>query len=86
MGSPTYDEVLSRFEECLHRNHYPWVETWEIAEVFEASDRTIRNRLNTLAERGEIDARQAGGSTKLWFDAEAYSPPASAASPESESQ
>jgi len=86
MGSPSHDEVFARVEQCLRENDYPWVETPEVTEVFDASDRTVRERLNDLEKEERIDVRQCGASAKVWYIAERYSPHVSAASPSSETQ
>jgi predicted ArsR family transcriptional regulator len=66
MSEPTHEDVLARFEQCYQQNSWPWVETKEVAEVFDASYKTVRQRLDDLHERGDIERRKVSG-TKVWY-------------------
>ena len=67
MQEPRPNRVLQFVQE----NTKPFVTTAEAAAEFpEVSSKTVRDRLNTLEERGEIEVCQVGANSKVWYIAD----------------
>jgi DeoR/GlpR family transcriptional regulator of sugar metabolism len=64
MQEPKHDSVL----QFVREHSDPFVTTGDVSEQFDTVEsRTIRNRLNKLAEDGRLQCRQVGGSAKVWY-------------------
>jgi len=64
MSDPSYDDVL----EFVQKNSCPFVTSGDVSEEFDGvTDRTVRERLNDLAERGDLTVRRVGPHAKVWY-------------------
>lgn len=64
MSDPSYEDVLRFVQE----NSCPFVTSGDVSEEFDGvTDRTIRERLNELAERGDLAVRRVGPHAKVWY-------------------
>lgn len=64
MQNPTSEEV----NQFVIENSQPFVTTRDVASEFDSvSRRTVRKRLNKLKERGEIQKREIGGNSVVWW-------------------
>ncbi len=64
MQSPKHDDVA----QFVRRNSGPFVTTRDVSEEFPSvSRRTIWNRLDDLVERGELEKREIGGNSTVWY-------------------
>ncbi len=60
--SVTHEEVLDLFEEVRG----PVIGSPDIAEHFDVTTQTARNRLTELKDRGLVDSRRIGQATVWW--------------------
>jgi len=82
MSEPTHEDVYQFVQE----QSCPFVTSGDVGDEWPGvSQRTIRERLNDLAERGELHARRVGANAKVWYIAD-QSGGASSSSPASVSQ
>lgn len=87
MSEPTHEEVM----EFVRRHKKPFVKTPDVAEAFDGPDgpcdRTLRNRLNDLVDRGELEKTWVGAGAVVWWEEpQNSSDSASRSLPASESQ
>ena len=82
MQGPTHDQVLKFVQEKSR----PFVKTAEVAEQFNSvSRRTIFNRLEDLADRGDVVKHSVTDSVAVWYEPDQVES-ARASSPASDSQ
>lgn len=87
MKEPTPAQVL----QFVRQNSKPFVTTTDVAKQFpEVSSKTVRERLNELEETSELEVRQVGANSKVWYIPDQSSSSSRASEsrsfPESESQ
>lgn len=64
MKEPTPSQVF----QFVRRNSKPFVTTNDVASRFNnVSSKTVRERLKTLEERGELEVRKVGANSKVWY-------------------
>lgn len=86
MKEPTPSQVL----QFVRQNSKPFVTTNDVAERFpDVSSKTVRERLNDLQEQSELEVRQVGANSKVWYISSQSSSPSASESrsfPESDNQ
>lgn len=83
MTEPTHETVY----QFVERQSCPFVTAGDVAEEFpDVAERTIRGRLNDLADRGKLEARRVGAAAKVWYLPDQTGDGASKRSPSSVSQ
>ena len=63
--SITPEEVLSVFD--AREDSFEPLTAPEIADALSVSRRTIYDRLEALAERGEVTSKKVGGRSRVWW-------------------
>ncbi|WP_147435666.1 hypothetical protein [Halobellus sp. Atlit-38R] len=64
MKNPTHEQVL----DFVREHSRPFVTTSDVLEKFSTvSRRTINKRLNDLHDRGELQKREIGAQSVVWY-------------------
>jgi len=68
MQEPHHDQVLNWVEQFVSQNTKPFVQTTDVAEQFQqVSKRTVYKRLKDLHEREELERRDVGANSTVWW-------------------
>lgn len=68
MQQPYHDDVLQYVRRFVRENSCPFVRTTDVSEQFgEVSKRTIYNRLDDLADKDELNKREVGANSAVWW-------------------
>ncbi len=60
-----YAETLAVFDRSEHQ--YEPLTTPEVAEALDAKRRTVYKRLRTLVDRGELETKETGSNSRVWW-------------------
>jgi len=70
MQEPHHDDVLNWVQQFVHEHNQPFVETSVVSEQFDSvSKRTVYSRLDDLEGRDELQKRDVGANSTVWWPA-----------------